>query len=216
MPSVAPMVCMGMPDMMVTMGLGGATVPAVVPPAGGGGGMIVHEKGYDPRGPKTVCIEVKDDNGKPITICKEVPPQEIERSQVPAVKIDETNYSLQDEIISELQGQIRDMQMQIDQMRLAAKPKEPMLPPPIPYRQPKYIIVPEKKVVEEKQTVVVQKVEQKPEEPVLPPILLPLDMFVHDMNMVMITIHEQNMRILEFIIKNPPIPPPPPLPVIGY
>lgn len=201
--AVAPMVNLGMPDMMVTMGMGGATVPAVVPPpAGGGGGMLFFDnKNYNPRPQKTMCIEVADDEGKPITICKEIPSkEEVARSLDPALRTEEANKRLKDDILSALRSPFMDMQSQIDMLRVDLR-KERKMPVPINY-QPKYIIMPAE---QKAPPIVVERVIER-KEPDVPPILLPIDRFVKDVNTIIISIHETNIQIIEFLIRNPPIP----------
>jgi len=212
--AVAPMVNLGMPDMMVTMGMGGATVPAVVPPPVGGGGSIMFfdEPGYRARAQKTICIEVADDRGKPITICKEIPSkEEVVKSLEPALRTEEANKRLKDDILSALRSPFMDIQSQIDMLRMDMHKDRRVLPIPITYYPPKYIIMPERRV-EVAPPIVTEKVLKRKESPDVLPILLPIDRFIKDINTIIISIHEQNMNILEFLIKNPPIPPLLPLP----
>jgi len=112
-------VTMGMPDRIVTRGLGGVTSPAAISSPSGGGMIIVDHRPRVKQKPILKCEVVQDR-----MVCQEIVQEEQPRTPVVVPEItleDRLTYNLQEQIIRDLRdhneklmSQMQDMQKAID------------------------------------------------------------------------------------------------------
>jgi len=223
--AVAPLVNMGMPNLMATMGMGGMTIP-VSARAGTGGGLVwpVHPRSerLARRNEKPIVKYIVDNEGDRV-ITQEInkyPPLQ----PLPEIRIDmeaeRARYDIQEQVIAELKAELEQLRMSLEKRDKEAR--RVVVPKPVRYKPKKFNIIEEEKI--EVNYIPRQKArsvprQRAPEPAPQAPLIFPdvpgtINSIVSTINQkVLSDISNFNMTILKMMSEFPKMfPPPPPFP----